>query len=114
MSGAVDVWSGMLGLNGADISFDIAAQITTGGLLLLALSVAVAALEPRLNALGHRLYFPTQNVFPASTGPAGGEVAMPLTAATSLVPVTVLGSILLISVMKLAEQSFSPFLYFQF
>ena len=114
MSGAVDVWSGMIGLNGVGVPFDIAAQISTGGLLLLALAVAVAAFEPRLNAIGRRLYFPSQNVFPTPTGPGAGVVAQPLTLATSVVPVIVLAGILLISVMKLAEQSFSPFLYFQF
>jgi alginate O-acetyltransferase complex protein AlgI len=114
MSGAVDVWSGMIGLNGFGIPVNILAEMTAGGLLLLALAVLVAALEPRLNDFGRRLYFPTQNVFPAPTGPAAGVVAQPLTATTSLVPVALLGTLLLISVMKLSEQSFSPFLYFQF
>ena len=114
MGQAVDVWSGMAGLNGFATPFDLAAQITTGTLVLLAMAVAVAALEPRLNDLGRKLYFPTQNVFPAPTGPEAGIAVRPLNAATSLLPVAFLGSIFLLSIMKLAEQSFSPFLYFQF
>ncbi len=44
--------------------------------------------------------------------PAGSAAAPPLTAATTLLPVALLSVLMLLSVMKLAEQSFSPFLYF--
>jgi alginate O-acetyltransferase complex protein AlgI len=114
MGQTVDVWAGMAGLNGFGLPYDIAAQISRESLIVLALAMAVAAFEPLLNDLGRRIYYPGHTALPAPTGPMAGTVAAPLTAATTLLPVATLGFLLLLSVMKLSEQSFSPFLYFQF
>ncbi|MDT8857108.1 MBOAT family protein [Paracoccaceae bacterium Fryx2] len=97
---ALGVYSGMLGLNGFATAPEVALAITTESLLFLMLGVAVAALEPRLNhAAATRL----------RPGPAGR-----LTALNALVPAVLVNGLGAFAVMKLAEQSFSPFLYFQF
>ncbi len=106
---AFELYGGMIGVNGFAVPLDIAVQITTESLVLLALAAAVAAFEPRLNDIARAMYFAEpQTPLP---GPGGAGA---LTAATSLLPTAILAAILCLSIMKLAEQSFSPFLYFQF
>jgi alginate O-acetyltransferase complex protein AlgI len=106
---ALDIYSGMLGLNGVGIPLDIAVQITRESVLLMALAATVAAFELRLNAYARSIYYtPPDMPLPGSGGTGV------LTAATSLWPTLLLGTTLCLSIMKLAEQSFSPFLYFQF
>ena len=106
MTQAMDVYAGMIGLHGIAIPFDVALQISSESLMLLVLAVVVAASEPQLNVLARQMYFnPPQ--------PQMGGTAT-LTAATSLLPTFLIAAIGVISIMKLAEASFSPFLYFQF
>jgi alginate O-acetyltransferase complex protein AlgI len=104
MTEAFDVYAGMIGLNGFAIPLDIAVQITQESLILFALAIAVVALEPRMNAWAKRGYFP--EVTPYGNGT--------LTVTTSVLPALGLATIAVLSLMKLAENSFSPFLYFQF
>jgi alginate O-acetyltransferase complex protein AlgI len=104
MGQAFDVYGGMLGLHGFAIPMDLAVQISHESLVLLALAVVVAALEPRLNAWAKAGYFP-------DAMPNGNGV---LTATNTLLPSLGLAAIAVLSLMKLAENSFSPFLYFQF
>jgi alginate O-acetyltransferase complex protein AlgI len=104
MTEAFDVYGGMIGLNGFAIPLDIAVQITQESLILFALAIAVVALEPRMNAWAKRGYFP--EVTPDGNGT--------LTVTTSVLPALGLATIAVLSLMKLAENSFSPFLYFQF
>ena len=103
---AMDVYAGMIGLHGIAIPLDLALQISSESLMLLVLAMVVAATEPQLNRLARQMYFnPPQ--------PQMGGAAT-LTAATSLLPTLLIAAIGVISIMKLAEASFSPFLYFQF
>lgn len=116
MSQTVDVWSGMFGLHGLLPGPGVMAQISLESLILLAVGALIAAFEPQLNAFARALYYPGNNDLSGmslggTSGPAG---TLQLTAATTLLPVALLGTLLLFVLMKLAEQSFSPFLYFQF
>lgn len=97
---AFEVYGGMLGLNGLSPSPDIALAITSESLLFLLLGVTVAAGEPWLNRVAAARLRPTPD----------GALTL-LNAALPSVLVIALG---VVSIMKLAEQSFSPFLYFQF
>jgi alginate O-acetyltransferase complex protein AlgI len=106
MTQAMDVYAGMLGLHGVAIPLDIALQISSESLMLMVLAMVVAATEPQLNALARQMYFNPQQ-------PQIGGVGT-LTAATSLLPTAIIAVIGVLSIMKLAEASFSPFLYFQF
>jgi len=92
----------MLGMNGFALPFDVAVQITRESLAIAMIAIALAACEPAIRGLiGRRYYTPS--------GP-GGTLAM----ADTLVPALLITLIFALSVMRLAEQSFSPFLYFQF
>ena len=97
---ALEVYGGMLGLNGISPSPEIALAITTESLLFLLLGVAVAACEPWLNRIA------ATRLHPAPDGA--------LTLLNAAVPSVLVVALGVVSIMKLAEQSFSPFLYFQF
>lgn len=97
---AVGVYRGMMGFNGSGTAPDVALAITTESLLFLMLGIAVTALEPHLNSVASTSLQPV---------PAGG-----LTVLNALVPSVLMVGLSTFAVMKLAEQSFSPFLYFQF
>ena len=106
MSQAMDIYAGMVGLHGVVMPIDTALQISSESLMLLVLAMVVAATEPQLNAVARQLYF-------NPSAPQLGGTAT-LTAATSLLPTALISVIGALSIMKLAEASFSPFLYFQF
>ena len=97
---AFGVYAGMLGLNGFGTAPDVALAITTESLLFLMLGIAIAAVEPRLN------HYAATRLQPGSAGI--------LTVRNALVPSVLMVGLGTFVVMKLAEQSFSPFLYFQF
>jgi alginate O-acetyltransferase complex protein AlgI len=106
MGQAMDIYAGMIGLHSIAMPIDVALQISSESLMLLVLAMVVAGTEPQLNAIGRAMYFnPSEPQF----GGAGT-----LTAATSLLPTLLISVLGVISIMKLAEASFSPFLYFQF
>ena len=98
---AMDFYAGMLGLNGWALPFEIAVEITRESLAVLMLAILLAASEPFLNDWFGRRY---HAVTPSGTLALSGTVLPAL--ATTL--------IFWLAVMRLAEQSFSPFLYFQF
>jgi alginate O-acetyltransferase complex protein AlgI len=106
MTQAMDVYAGMIGLHGFAIPLEVALQISSESLMLLVLAMVVAATEPQLNAIARQMYFTPSNPQIGGTGT--------LTAATSLLPTLLISAIGVLSIMKLAEASFSPFLYFQF
>jgi alginate O-acetyltransferase complex protein AlgI len=112
MTQALDVYAGMIGLHGFGIPLEVALQISRESLMLMFMGMVYCATEPQINALARQTYFvpggAVREVGGADT-PAGT-----LTAATSLLPVAVISLIGVLSIMKLAEASFSPFLYFQF
>ena len=97
---ALGVYRGMLGLNGLATTPDVALAITTESLLFLMLGLLVTASEPRLNHLASTRLQP---------GPSGT-----LSVLNAVVPSMLMVVLGAFTVMKLAEQSFSPFLYFQF
>ncbi len=101
---AIGVYRGMLGLNGAALPPEMALAITAEGLLFLTLGIAVCAFEPRLNRLA------ATRLQPGMVGAHAGG----LTVLNALVPTVLMLTLGAFTVMKLAEQSFSPFLYFQF
>ena len=99
---AMGFYAGLLGLNGLALAPELAVQITRESLAVLVLGITVAAAEPLLiRAVKERYYVPS--------GPAGT-----LAVSDTLVPALATSVIFALSVMRLAEQSFSPFLYFQF
>lgn len=97
----------MIGLHGFAIPMDIAFQISGESLVMLGVAMIYCATEPQINRIGKELYFAPQ-------GGIGVSSNGTLTAATSLLPVAVVSLIAMLAVMKPAEASFSPFLYFQF
>ncbi|MDP3342289.1 MBOAT family protein [Frigidibacter sp.] len=100
VSEAMGVYRGMMGLNGLATAPDIALAITTESLLFLMLGLSVAAFEPQLNRLAaHRL------------SPVSPDA---LTLFNTAIPTSLMIGLGAFTVMKMAEQSFSPFLYFQF
>ena len=106
MGQAMDVYAGMIGLHGIAMPIDVALQISSESLMLLVLAMVVAGTEPQLNAIARQMYFTPSEPQLGGTGT--------LTAATSLLPTLLISIIGVFSIMKLAEASFSPFLYFQF
>lgn len=99
---AMGFYAGLLGLNGLALAPELAVQITRESLAVLVLGITVAAAEPLLiRSVKERYYVPSG---PAKT----------LAVSDTLVPALATSVIFALSVMRLAEQSFSPFLYFQF
>lgn len=96
---AGDLYAGMLGLNGWTTAPGVAIEVTKESLIFLTLAIAVAAFEPRLNRLAS-----------AHLHPRGGD----LTWLNAMVPAALMSVLAILTLMKMAEQSFSPFLYFQF
>jgi alginate O-acetyltransferase complex protein AlgI len=97
---AVGMYSGMLGLNGVALSAGEIGLITREGAAALILCLGVAALEPWLNRLSSDRW----------TLQPGGTAVLENT----LLPTLAVTGIAALTILKLAEQSFSPFLYFQF
>lgn len=95
------VYAGMAGLNGLVPDPDVALAITAESLAALAICAGVAAAEPWLRDVATT----------RMAAPAAGRAA---TLGNTLAPVLLVGALAALSVLRLAEQSFSPFLYFQF
>ncbi len=93
------IYAGMLGLNGWATPPSLALQITRESLIFLTLAIFFAAYEPRLNR------FASAHLTPQ--GAALGWV-------NAVVPAVMMSLLATMTLMKMAEQSFSPFLYFQF
>jgi alginate O-acetyltransferase complex protein AlgI len=101
---AVAVYSGMIGLNGLVPSFETARAVTGESLAVLILCIAVAAAEPRLRSLA----LTRMSVSAPGAGPQA------VSAINTVVPTVLVGGLATMAVLKLAEQTVSPFLYFQF
>lgn len=97
---ALDVYAGMLGLNGWAMPSGTGFAVASESLLALALAILVAAMEPGLNRIARQEMMPQPD----------GTLSVVNTLAPTLL-VTLLGAL---AILKLAEASFSPFLYFQF
>ncbi len=107
---AMDMYAGMIGLHGFTIPVEIAIQLRQESLMVLIVAILLAATEPYLRNFVRAAYFPSE---PSSMTVRGGT-AMPLNAVNSLVPSLIVTALAVLCVMRLAEQDFSPFLYFQF
>ena len=93
------IYAGMIGLYGWTIAPEMALQITRESLIFLGRAIAFAAYEPRLNRL-------------AATHLTPNEAALGWL--NTAIPATLISLLAIVTLMKMAEQSFSPFLYFQF
>ena len=97
---AFQMYAGMFGLNGIGIRPETAWMVSREALTMLAIAVAVTIAEPRMR----HLWEPQ-----ISVGPDGAAVI-----STSLVKAVGLSALAVFCLMRLAEQTYSPFLYFQF
>ncbi len=97
---AFQMYAGMFGLNGIGIRPETAWMVSREALTLLVVAIGVTIAEPRLR----HLWEPQ-----ISVGPDGAAVAT-----TSLVKAVGLSTLAVLCLMRLAEQTYSPFLYFQF
>lgn len=96
---AAGLYAGMIGLNGMGIPPGVALAMSRESLIFLGLAIAFAAIEPRLNR------FAATRLQQGSRAPGWSNTVLPTALLCLLASVTL---------MKMAEQSFSPFLYFQF
>jgi len=105
---AFTMYGGLIGLNGFALRPDFIVSLTQDSFLFLVLSLVIVALEGRF-----ALMFRTDDLRAEAAGNGGAVLAQQtgLHVAASSVLLSVL---MLVTVAKLAEQSFSPFLYFQF
>lgn len=103
---AFDMYRGMAGFNGFAIKPEIAWQISRESVVMALVGVIVAIVEPQLRTW----HVPEAGEISASpSGHAFAVVGTPRLATSVLVTL-----ITAVAMMKLAEQSYSPFLYFQF
>jgi alginate O-acetyltransferase complex protein AlgI len=101
---AMRMYSGMVGVNGFSIRPEIEWQISHEALAFLAFAIALAIAEPFLRKWDE-----------ASAQPIAGVQASGVAVASiNIVKALALAVIVTAALMKLAEQSYSPFLYFQF
>jgi len=102
LSVAANVYTGMLGFNGMELTPALELAFSREALLMLSVAILVAAFEPWLQSA----FQPEENVVirPDGTMAVQTSVALPLT-------ILLLG---VVTVMKLADSAYSPFLYFQF
>ncbi|ODS55950.1 MAG: poly(beta-D-mannuronate) O-acetylase [Agrobacterium sp. SCN 61-19] len=104
---AFSVYAGMLGLNGMAPSLEFLASVNQEHLVFIMIAVVAVVMEPRFKHLTDPDRVPligTPQVAADGTVIATSSIAYPL-AMTALLAVTI---------ARLAEQSASPFLYFQF
>jgi len=97
---AGQVFAGMFGANGFALSPAAAFEITGESVAVLILAILVAMIEPWLGR--------------AVEGPLAPRPDGTLTATSAIVPPLAVTALATLTILKLAEQSFSPFLYFQF
>lgn len=102
LSVAANVYTGMLGLNGIDLSLGLQLAFTREALLMLTVATVIAAFEPWIQDAFQQ----NQNVVVRPDGTVVMQTAMALPLAILLIGV--------VTVMKLADSAYSPFLYFQF
>ncbi len=102
LSIAANIYTGMLGFNGLSLTSALSLAFTREALLMLLVAASVAAFEPWLRDL----FQPEQDVTFGSDGTMVMQtsIALPLT-------ILLLG---VVTVLKLADSAYSPFLYFQF
>jgi len=97
---AMTMYAGMFGFNGLGITPDVAWQLPREGMMVLAIAIAIAGFEPQLKKLAE----PSVMIDGQGTASLVSEWA----------PALVMSALTVLVLMRLADQSFSPFLYFQF
>ncbi|MET3900453.1 alginate O-acetyltransferase complex protein AlgI [Devosia sp. UYZn731] len=97
---AMTMYGGMVGLNGLGVTADVAWQLPREGLVVLAIAIGLTALEPRLKKLAE----------PELVIEGQGTAAL----RAQWLPAIAMSCLTVLVLMRLADQAFSPFLYFQF
>ncbi len=100
MGQALTVYGGMLGFNGAQMAPEAALALSGESLAFMVIAIGIVIAEPWLMRLTQTRLMPVDGA--------------PLGVTTAVVPTVLVGSVATLTLLKLAEQSFSPFLYFQF
>ncbi len=104
---AFEIYGGMIGLNGLIGDPAVWASVTRESLALALLAAFVVCLEPRVDA-----YLAAHKQGGSAQISADGTVVLNTgVQLAATISVLVIGAV---TILKLAEQSFSPFLYFQF
>jgi len=98
---AFQMYAGMFGFNGIGIRPETAWMVSREALTMLAVAIAITIAEPRLRHVWE----------PQITVNADGTATV---AAISVVKAVALSALGVFCLMRLAEQTYSPFLYFQF
>jgi alginate O-acetyltransferase complex protein AlgI len=93
---ALAMYKGMIGLNGFAVRPETAWQVGTEEIAIMLLGIAIVYAEPHVS----RLQIPTNDTLRGAV--IGRRFAL------------VVSGLAVLCVMRIAEQSFSPFLYFQF
>ncbi|MDB5612617.1 MAG: algI [Devosia sp.] len=97
---AMTMYAGMFGFNGLGLTPDVAWQLPREGMMVLAIAIAIAGFEPRLKKLAE----------PSLMIDGQGTASL----VSEWVPALAMSALTVLVLMRLADQSFSPFLYFQF
>ena len=103
---AFEIYGGMIGLNGLIGDPTVWLSVTRESLVLTALAVIVVFAEPRISAA-----IEANGTGMTQIHPDGTAVANPTVQVLNTLAILLIGTV---TILKLAEQSFSPFLYFQF
>ncbi|MFN3443545.1 MAG: MBOAT family O-acyltransferase, partial [Rhizobium rosettiformans] len=104
---AFSVYAGMLGLNGTAPSLEFLASVNQEHLVFILLAIVAVVMEPRFKHLTDPDRVPLAGQ--PQVGPDGAIVAAP-----SIAYPLAMTALLAVTIARLAEQSASPFLYFQF
>lgn len=108
------VYAGLFGLNGWTLPPEVALHLQAQTYALILIAACLALAEPRLRDWARLHYFPTSDETLGTDLAIHPAFQPRLTPANSLLPSFLVTALAVLCVMRLAEQSFSPFLYFQF
>jgi alginate O-acetyltransferase complex protein AlgI len=103
---AFTIYGGMFGFNGLEGDPNVWGAVTRESITLTLLAGLVVFVEPRMHA-----FFTQPTAAGLQVSPDGAAVLAPVSQLLATLSVLLIGAV---TILKLAEQSFSPFLYFQF
>lgn len=117
VSQGMEIYAAMFGANGIMGDPDLWLSVTRESIGFTCVAILVVALEPRLEGLGH--YWQGNGPEPSAPGHGGNSSSHGVTVPDAGLSAQIALSFLVFgiaafTILKLAEQSFSPFLYFQF
>lgn len=113
VSSAFESYAGLIGLNGFALPDDYLVGLPQDAFLFLMLSAAIVVLEGRIRSF-YLAITDSSDPVGQQAGSPGGAIAAASSLAMPLVSATAVSALFFLAIAKLAEQSFSPFLYFQF